>query len=86
MIPLTILVPDIEDQVEGAFAGDERDMHLYCCSPDVALCGVDLSHGEDGEDTDPIDCIRCEVIHEAGLPCGAPFCRLRSAWRWWRSR
>jgi hypothetical protein len=77
---LTVNLPEAVDEVYD----DQGDVHLYCCRPDVALCGEDLADGED-TDGEPADCIRCEVVAEAGVPCGAPFCRLRQRWRDWRS-
>lgn len=86
MIPLTITVPDVETQVQEALSGGADVIHLYCCRPDVAVCGEDLTGGEDVPEDEPGDrCIRCLFIDEANLPCGAAFCRLRSLWRSWRS-
>lgn len=72
--------PAVMDVLE--LKASDGDTHVTCCDEMTALCGEDLSEGEwaDGE---PTDCIRCEVIDDANVPCGAKFCRLRS---WWRSR
>lgn len=82
MIPLIVRVPAVEVQAEAALAGSDSEVHVYCCRADAALCGERLE-GEFFDDDEPTDCIRCEVIDEADVPCGAPFCRLRS---WWRNR
>ena len=74
----------LAEAVEEAVAGDDMT-HMTCCRENVALCGADLTGWEDC-DCDPRPeerCIRCDFIDEAELPCGAPFCRLRS---WWRDR
>jgi hypothetical protein len=82
MIPLIVRVPAVEVQAEAAFAGDDADVHVFCCNEDVALCGESLE-GDFYDEDQPTDCIRCDVIDEADVPCGARFCRLRS---WWRNR
>ena len=38
--------------------GDDL-IHRYCCNPDVALCGTDLSGEDDCEVTDETECIVC---------------------------
>jgi hypothetical protein len=79
-------VPAVEQQAEHALLGGDSDVHVCCCRPNVALCGKDLSGYHDADEEEPTDCIRCEVLDEADVPCGAPFCRLRSAWRVLRGR
>jgi hypothetical protein len=59
--------------------GGQEECHLYCCDPDVAVCGVVLTGDEPGEG-EPVDCFSCVAIDEADLPCRAAFCRVRS-WR-----
>lgn len=79
MSPITYLLPAVEAELT-----DETDhSHLYCCDSNLALCGVDLSEGEDVDGDEPTDCFACVAIDEAGVPCVARFCRLRS---WWRER
>lgn len=61
--------------------------HIYCCDPDTALCGLDMTGGTNVPDEDPADCFACVVIDEVDVPCHARFCRLRSRWRmrrWFR--
>ncbi len=60
---------------------DEDDVHLWCCDPDVALCGVSLEGdlvpegdrgSEDGE------CRLCAYVWDESLPCpvaGCPWSR-----------
>jgi hypothetical protein len=84
VIPLIVRVPAVEEQVDEVFASDDSGVHVTCCRPGIALCGKRLE-GEFCDDSEPTDCIRCEVIDEANTPCGAPFCRVRSAWRLLRS-
>jgi hypothetical protein len=60
---------------------DDGDVHQFCCDPDRALCGEDMSGWGFVSNEEPLDCIRCDVIVQAGVPCYARFCRLRRAWR-----
>ena len=77
--PLTRVVVELE-------AGDDDYGHIVCCRPNVALCGEDMTGAPSDEDRpDDETCIRCLVIEEADVPCGAPLCRLRSFWRAWRT-
>jgi hypothetical protein len=46
--------------------GDELD-HIYCCDPDVALCGTDISGHEDN-DADGT-CIVCLDLEFAPCRC-----------------
>lgn len=78
MNPLLVHVPEIEEALSGT--GDDDVEHLVCCREEVALCGERLDGWIDGDGSGDT-CIRCEVIDRAAVPCGAPFCRLRSAWR-----
>lgn len=80
-----VTIPAVEVQAEKALSTDENDVHVYCCRPEIALCGERLE-GDFYDDEEPPDCIRCEVIYEALVPCGAPLCRLRRAWRVLRGR
>jgi len=48
--------------------------HVYCCDPDVALCGADLSdHVESSMATNP--CVLCIALEEIGIVCGTAGCR-----------
>ncbi len=56
-------------------------VHTVCCDPDRALCGEDMSDGEDS-DVDMPDCVVCHDLY--GKPCGAFLCRFRmQVRRWW---
>lgn len=49
--------------------------HLWCCDPDRALCGADLSEDDDVGDADlEAPCPMCEALEEIDLPCGAKGC------------
>lgn len=75
--PLGRVIDELEASDDGA--------HIICCRPYRSLCGADLDIGEVAEGTPAEECcIRCLVIEDAGVPCGAPFCRLRRRlpWRW----
>lgn len=73
--------------VESELSTTENDLtHMVCCNPNLSLCGVDLTDGEEVPDPDPLDrCEICENKDRLDLPCGARFCRLRQRWRNWRS-
>lgn len=45
--------------------GDNLD-HWWCCDPDRALCGADLTGADDNDDIDP-DCVVCEDLLD--VPC-----------------
>lgn len=45
---------------------DERSSHWYCCSEDVALCGVNLTRTKIDED-EPVTCVTCRALEDA--PC-----------------
>jgi hypothetical protein len=73
----------VTEPVLDLIGSDEDDVeHLYCCDPDVAVCGLDLSDYD--ENDDPIDdCKICELCERAKhLPCANPKCPDRA--RWWQ--
>lgn len=44
--------------------------HVFCCDPDTALCGVDISNDEI-VDYDDADCVVCLDLEDAACPhCG----------------
>jgi len=44
--------------------------HVFCCIPDLALCGVDIS-GDEIVDYDEADCIVCLDLEDQTRPvCG----------------
>lgn len=46
--------------------------HIFCCDPDTAWCGTDVSNdSEVGPDTE-IDCVVCAELEDQPCPiCGA---------------
>jgi hypothetical protein len=56
----------------GRVKSDPDDSHLYCCSEDVSLCGLDISDADDLDFSDDECCPRCLSLQES--PCG-PGCR-----------
>jgi hypothetical protein len=47
--------------------------HVYCCDPDLALCGLDLADVPDAWDPTVPTCVVCDDIDGAEVPCG-PTC------------
>lgn len=72
------------DVIAHLGAGDDL-VHYFCCDPDRAMCGEDLTGAfvDDGDEDDGDDCQACVDVLDVGEPCGAPLCRLRV---WWRGR
>lgn len=66
VVPASRANPDIAQCV-----GDVD--HLYCCDPDLALCGEDISGDVDlGDDPLPQPCPLCEVLEHYACPrCGS---------------
>lgn len=51
-----------------ADAHDDGLHHVYCCDPDMSLCGVDLSGVPEGECTGrDVPCVVCAGLEDA--PC-----------------
>lgn len=46
--------------------------HVYCCNPDAALCGTDIS-GHEFASFDVADCVVCADLEAVGAPC-SPTC------------
>ena len=42
--------------------------HIYCCTPDVALCGTDIS-GDEDVDYDEANCVVCVDLENTDAPC-----------------
>jgi hypothetical protein len=57
---------------------DEDITHLTCCSPDVALCGADVSD-EPWVEGDTNDCSLCVLADESQAWCQDPGCPDRGA-------
>lgn len=50
---------------------DSDITHLYCCNPDVALCGTDVSDVPELADDAEITCVVCADLEEQPCPtCG----------------
>ena len=69
----------VRDRPERASAGpgspdDDPYHHLYCCDPDTALCGLDVSGYADNPDDDAPLCPLCALADDEGLPCPVPGC------------
>jgi hypothetical protein len=45
--------------------------HIYCCSPDVSLCGLDISQHPE-VDTDDDMCVVCEDLEDGPCACIDP--------------
>jgi hypothetical protein len=50
-------------------------VHLYCCDPDLALCGEDLTDHDDNAEGP--ECPPCAVIDVVDQPCPVPGCEDR---------
>ncbi len=46
--------------------------HWYCCDPDLALCGIDLTDVAEMDDDEEVNCAAC--LDLAGKPC-SPKCK-----------
>lgn len=70
MVP-SIVVPTRLPEAEIAHSVPDVD-HLYCCDPDLSLCGEDIS-GEVEVDVDTGNvCPLCDVLNAYACPrCGA---------------
>ncbi len=55
-------------------SGDGSYCHLWCCDPDVALCGADISGEEECDDPGHVICVLCTLAADAGMPCPVPGC------------
>ena len=69
-------VLDIHPAATGRRKADPDDNHLYCCAPDVSLCGLDISESDELDFADEECCIVCRALE--GSPCG-PGCPVRNA-------
>ena len=50
---------------------DEVTTHVYCCTPDWALCGHDISQDPEVDGPTPTDCIVCLALEPQPCPrCG----------------
>lgn len=51
-----------------ASTSDDQLTHIYCCNPDLGLCGTDLSDTPE-VDEDGILCVVCEDLEEEPCTC-----------------
>lgn len=59
--------------VEPTITGSADDLnHVYCCDPDVALCGTDIS-GDEEVEYDTANCVVCLDLEDAAVAC-SPTC------------
>jgi hypothetical protein len=47
--------------------------HLYCCNPNLALCGDDLTAVPEGREHDTL-CALCVLADDLGHPCSTLTC------------
>lgn len=47
---------------------DPDEDHLYCCNPDVSLCGLDITEHPERDFADEECCPLCADLED--LPCG----------------
>jgi len=70
------LIPDTAPAPAPTGTGTppDRYVHLYCCNPDLALCGADLTHGVDRPHLPTAaTCPMCALIEDLDAPC-SPTC------------
>lgn len=52
---------------------DSEITHLYCCDPDTALCGEDITDSPEVPDGVGIDCVVCDDLEQFDCPtCAQP--------------
>ncbi|MFK4801738.1 hypothetical protein ACI3K5_24025 [Streptomyces sp. MPA0124] len=50
---------------------DQSTTHVFCCNPDRALCGHDVSNDPEVDGPTPTDCVVCLDLEEQPCPvCG----------------
>ena len=49
-------------------SSDTDPTHIYCCNPDLALCGTDISNTPH-VDQDGILCVVCEDLEDQECTC-----------------
>lgn len=74
--------PDTEP-LAAAPGSPDLPSHLVCCNANRSLCGLDMRAGKDLSDAAALDCVVCDGIDAAGIPCGGLFCLTR---QWLRER
>jgi hypothetical protein len=82
---LRLRLAAVDQELERLRVPADQVIHLVCCDPGRALCGVVL-RGAYADDAEPTTCTECVVAEEAFTTCGARLCRLRTrlrVTRWW---
>lgn len=72
---MTILAPPrpapAADPAVPATESDDCLRHVYCCDPETALCGTDLSDTDETDDDDAPTCVVCLDLEDVTCPrCG----------------
>lgn len=63
----------VEPLVEPSTSDDDSLDHLYCCNPNLAHCGADISDATESDFalTDPSACVVCvDLDRQPCLRCG----------------
>jgi hypothetical protein len=55
-------------EAPAAVGSDLGLNHIYCCSPDVSLCGLDISQHPE-IDVDENMCVVCEDLEDGPCTC-----------------
>jgi hypothetical protein len=74
---MTVMATAVLDRRDppGTSTGDgDARCHLWCCRPEVALCGADLSGVEDADDQDEPVCQVCAIADAEGMRCPVEGC------------
>jgi hypothetical protein len=74
------MTADILEQATTTPASHDQpdELHYYCCDPDIAMCGANITNCEDLGYTDTSrydECPMCAHVDDTGLPCPVPGCR-----------
>lgn len=52
------------------FAGSDPDLHhVYCCDPNLAYCGADITDHQFIDPSALITCVVCVELEELDAPC-----------------
>ena len=63
---MTITVPETKPGETGT---EDELIHVVCCDPDVAMCGMDVSGYRWVPHDEPATCELCAIAYEEDLPC-----------------
>jgi len=75
MTGMSALLLDRPEPPGTAPADGDGWQHIWCCDPDVALCGADLSGVEDSDGEDEPVCTDCAIADALRRPCPVAGCR-----------